>query len=84
MDVDGHPESLRQLPARSATGEPQLAVREGVLSVPRLATAPLRGRGLLAGGTVLITGGTGSRGDAGPASRRPARCPAARPRQPAR
>ncbi|MDV9178833.1 SDR family oxidoreductase, partial [Streptomyces sp. W16] len=63
VDVDGHPESLRQLPAALATGEPQLAVREGVLSVPRLATAPpSEDADSLAGGTVLITGGTGSLG----------------------
>ncbi|XUL93554.1 SDR family NAD(P)-dependent oxidoreductase [Streptomyces galilaeus] len=63
VDVDGHPESLRQLPAALATGEPQLAVHEGVLSVPRLATAPpSEDAGSLAGGTVLITGGTGSLG----------------------
>ena len=63
VDVDGHPESLRQLPAALATGEPQLAVREGVLRVPRLAaTPPSEDAGSLAGGTVLITGGTGSLG----------------------
>ncbi|WP_262063240.1 type I polyketide synthase [Streptomyces sp. STR69] len=63
VDVDGHPESLRRLPAALATGEPQLSVREGVLRVPRLATAPpSEDAGSLAGGTVLITGGTGSLG----------------------
>ncbi|MGX9883008.1 SDR family NAD(P)-dependent oxidoreductase [Streptomyces sp. NPDC002276] len=63
VDVDGHPESLRQLPAALATGEPQVAVREGVLRVPRLAAAPpSEDAGSLAGGTVLITGGTGSLG----------------------
>ncbi|MFE2416897.1 SDR family NAD(P)-dependent oxidoreductase [Streptomyces hokutonensis] len=63
VDVDDHPESLRQLPAALATGEPQIAVRDGVLSVPRLAIAPpSEDAGSLAGGTVLITGGTGSLG----------------------
>ena len=63
VDVDGHPESLRQLPAALATGEPQIAVRDGVLSVPRLAAAPpSEVEGSLAGGIVLITGGTGSLG----------------------
>ncbi|MFJ5306613.1 type I polyketide synthase [Streptomyces sp. NPDC088350] len=64
VDVDGHPESLRQLPAALATGEPQLAVREGMVSVPRLAAAPSSEAAddSLGGGTVLITGGTGSLG----------------------
>jgi len=63
VDVDGRPESLRQLPAALATGEPQIAVRDGVLSVPRLAIAPGSATdGSLGGGTVLITGGTGSLG----------------------
>lgn len=63
VDVDGRPESLRQLPAALATGEPQLAVREGMLAVPRLATAPVpEADGSLGGGAVLITGGTGSLG----------------------
>ena len=63
VDVDGHPESLRRLPAALATGEPQIAVRDGMLSVPRLATAPgSASDGSLGGGAVLITGGTGSLG----------------------
>ncbi|WP_427917542.1 SDR family NAD(P)-dependent oxidoreductase [Streptomyces sp. cg40] len=63
VDVDGHPESLRQLPAALATGEPQIALRDGALSVPRLAAAPpSEVEGSLTGGTVLITGGTGSLG----------------------
>ncbi|MGW2327499.1 SDR family NAD(P)-dependent oxidoreductase [Streptomyces sp. NPDC001700] len=67
VDVDGRPESLRLLPAAIATGEPQLAVREGTVRVPRLTAAPSP-----AGpsptdlatlhGTVLITGGTGALG----------------------
>ncbi|MFF5306337.1 SDR family NAD(P)-dependent oxidoreductase [Streptomyces sp. NPDC013161] len=63
MDVDGRPESLRQVPAALATGEPQIAVREGMLSVPRLAVSPSSATdGSLGDGTVLITGGTGSLG----------------------
>ena len=63
VDVDGRPESLRQLPLALATGELQLAVRDGMLSVPRLGAAPPpEGDGSLGGGTVLITGGTGSLG----------------------
>lgn len=63
VDVDGRPESLRQVSAALATGEPQIAVRDGMLSVPRLATAPgPTTDGSLGEGTVLITGGTGSLG----------------------
>lgn len=63
VDVDGRPESLRLLPAALATGEPQLAIREGLLSVPRLAaSAGSVADGSLGRGTVLITGGTGSLG----------------------
>lgn len=63
VDVDGRPESLRLLPAALGTGEPQLAIRDGLLSVPRLAAIP--GAAVddsLGRGTVLITGGTGSLG----------------------
>ncbi|MFD7479489.1 alpha/beta fold hydrolase [Streptomyces sp. NPDC059837] len=63
VDVDGRPESLRLLPAALSTGEPQLAIREGMLSVPRLAGTPgAPTDGSLGRGTVLITGGTGSLG----------------------
>ncbi|MFF2123950.1 SDR family NAD(P)-dependent oxidoreductase [Streptomyces olivochromogenes] len=63
VDVDGRPESLRLLPAALGTGEPQLAVRDGLLSVPRLAATPgAATNGSLGRGTVLITGGTGSLG----------------------
>ncbi|MEU3741458.1 type I polyketide synthase [Streptomyces sp. NPDC032198] len=37
VDVDGRPESLRMLPTAVATGEPQLRLREGRVTVPRLA-----------------------------------------------
>ncbi|MGW4144126.1 type I polyketide synthase, partial [Streptomyces mirabilis] len=56
-------ELLRLLPAALGTGEPQLAIRDGLLSVPRLAAIP--GAAVddsLGRGTVLITGGTGSLG----------------------
>ncbi|WP_405854126.1 SDR family NAD(P)-dependent oxidoreductase [Streptomyces sp. NBC_01515] len=50
-----------------AVGEPQLAVRGSVLSVPRLVRAAavvesVGGRAPVVGGTVLVTGGTGSLG----------------------
>ncbi|MBB3078666.1 acyl transferase domain-containing protein/thioesterase domain-containing protein [Streptomyces violarus] len=65
VDVDGRPESLRMLPSAIATGEAQLRVREGQVTVPRLAAAgdassdaaPFHAKG-----TVLITGGTGALG----------------------
>jgi len=44
-DVDDAPESLRVLAAATNGGEPQLAIRHGVVSVPRLARA---GSGVLA------------------------------------
>ncbi|MGW4057242.1 type I polyketide synthase [Amycolatopsis sp. NPDC004747] len=52
------------LPAVLASGEPQVRVRNGVASVPRLARAtPARdARPLDPRGTVLITGGTGTLG----------------------
>ncbi|KDN20688.1 type I polyketide synthase [Amycolatopsis rifamycinica] len=52
------------LPAVVATGEPQVRVRDGVASVPRLARIPATpdARPLHPGGTVLITGGTGTLG----------------------
>ncbi|MER5216175.1 type I polyketide synthase [Streptomyces sp. NPDC002838] len=68
-DVDGRPESLRLLPAAVAGGEPQLSIRAGQVTVPRL-TASFGG-GMDPGsvrpafgpdGTVLITGGTGALG----------------------
>ncbi|MFC3890686.1 SDR family NAD(P)-dependent oxidoreductase [Lentzea rhizosphaerae] len=46
-----------------ATGEPQVAARDGVLRAPRLAKAEPTGTGPgLNGGTVLVTGGTGGLG----------------------
>ncbi|MBT2386231.1 SDR family NAD(P)-dependent oxidoreductase [Streptomyces sp. ISL-11] len=40
-DVDGHEDSYRKLTAALATDEPQLALRAGELSVPRLARVPV-------------------------------------------
>ncbi|WP_103350653.1 type I polyketide synthase [Amycolatopsis sp. CA-128772] len=59
-DLDDH----AVLPAVVASGEPQVRVRDGVASVPRLArVAPERdARPLDPEGTVLITGGTGTLG----------------------
>ncbi|MEV4383557.1 SDR family NAD(P)-dependent oxidoreductase, partial [Streptosporangium sp. NPDC049644] len=73
VDVDSHESSLPALPhvldAASASGEPQVAVREGAVRVPRLARVPLGDDLDEAGirawdpeGTVLITGGTGGLG----------------------
>ncbi|MGI5373366.1 type I polyketide synthase [Streptomyces sp. CA-251387] len=67
VDVDGRPESLRMLRSAVATGEPQLRVRDGQVTVPRLAVvgdgdASGTGSAFGAGGTVLITGGTGALG----------------------
>ncbi|MFF6945257.1 type I polyketide synthase, partial [Streptomyces lavendulae] len=66
-DTDGEPDSLRRLAAAVATGEPQLALREGRMSVPRLARVPVTAgtapaRALDPHGTALITGGTGALG----------------------
>nr|WP_307822093.1 SDR family NAD(P)-dependent oxidoreductase [Streptomyces coffeae] len=64
VDVDGDEKSLRRLPATVATGEPQVAVRNGVASVARLArlAAPADAPEPVAfapDGPVLITGGLG-------------------------
>ncbi|MEH1016984.1 SDR family NAD(P)-dependent oxidoreductase [Micromonospora sp. CPCC 206060] len=65
VDTDGTPDALRALPAAVATGEPELALRGTTVHAPRLAratTAALDGEVWPAGGTVLITGGTGGLG----------------------
>ncbi|MGP3972260.1 SDR family NAD(P)-dependent oxidoreductase, partial [Streptomyces sp. 6N223] len=75
VDVDDHEASRRAIPAAVASaiasGEPQLAIRGGEASVPRLvrarAAAPPATAPPLAGppdGTILITGGTGTLGAA--------------------
>ncbi|MGW5696940.1 SDR family NAD(P)-dependent oxidoreductase, partial [Streptomyces asiaticus] len=67
VDTDGADESLRALPAALASGEPQLAIRAGAVSVPRLARVAVEPegddpRGLDPEGTVLVTGASGSLG----------------------
>ncbi|MFF7890299.1 type I polyketide synthase, partial [Streptomyces sp. NPDC020794] len=66
VDLDDDPASRAALPAAVATGQAQLAIRAGVLLVPRLtrAAAPpaTAARDLDPDGTVLITGGTGALG----------------------
>ncbi|MFI0165589.1 SDR family NAD(P)-dependent oxidoreductase [Streptomyces sp. NPDC017095] len=65
-DTDRDPASAAVLPAAALSGEEQLAVRAGAVTVPRLAAAPA-GPGPAApvfdpAGTVLVTGGTGGLG----------------------
>ncbi|WP_410619058.1 SDR family NAD(P)-dependent oxidoreductase [Amycolatopsis sp. cmx-8-4] len=65
VDVDDQDASLRALPAALATGEPQLMLRRGVASAPRLARAETASEGLASldpAGTVLVTGATGALG----------------------
>jgi acyl transferase domain-containing protein/short-subunit dehydrogenase/acyl carrier protein len=60
-DLDDSEESSRILAAAVASGEPEIAIRQGVVTVPRLAKA-IGTSGELpwdADGTVMITGGTG-------------------------
>ncbi|MFL6123589.1 type I polyketide synthase [Actinophytocola sp.] len=62
VDLDGSPRSERTLPTLPAD-EPQLAVRDGAITVPRLTRATSSGSGARLfdpSGTVLITGGTGA------------------------
>ncbi|PSM39829.1 hypothetical protein C6Y14_29405, partial [Streptomyces dioscori] len=64
-DVDGRDDSLDILPAAILSGEPEVALREGQLRVPRLAeTDPVVSSvwGGLGSGWVLVTGGTGGLG----------------------
>ncbi|MDC0774011.1 type I polyketide synthase [Streptomyces sp. HD] len=65
VDLDDDPASYRALPAALDTGEPQLALRVGAVSAPRLARhtrAPEVSPGFGPDGTVLVTGGTGALG----------------------
>ncbi|WP_433390795.1 SDR family NAD(P)-dependent oxidoreductase [Micromonospora sp. KLBMP9576] len=67
VDTDGTEESERAVATAVATGEPQLAVREGALVTPRLTRhtpATSDGRMFDPAGAVLITGGTGTLGAA--------------------
>ncbi|TGB07539.1 SDR family NAD(P)-dependent oxidoreductase [Streptomyces palmae] len=69
IDVDGHPDSWRALPALLAASVPEAALRQGTAYVPKLVpvvapAAPERRsrRRIDPEGTVLVTGGTGSLG----------------------
>jgi acyl transferase domain-containing protein/acyl carrier protein len=66
VDLDGSEASRAALPGALASGELQIALRDGVALVPRLVrVAPEDGTaapGLDPSGTVLITGGTGGLG----------------------
>ncbi|MBQ1099153.1 SDR family NAD(P)-dependent oxidoreductase [Streptomyces sp. b94] len=71
VDTDGLPASRARLAAAVATGEAQLKIRDGQVSVPHLVHAPDTAPGHDAGdhtssalgtGTVLITGGTSGLG----------------------
>ncbi|WP_345600263.1 type I polyketide synthase, partial [Thermocatellispora tengchongensis] len=64
VELDGGPSSLQLLPGALTLDEPQLRIRDGLVTVPRLARAPGRVPGETAPieGTVLVTGGTGTLG----------------------
>ncbi|MFD7901533.1 SDR family NAD(P)-dependent oxidoreductase [Kitasatospora sp. NPDC059747] len=65
VDLDDARSSLRSLPAALATGEPQLALREGGIRIPRLvrntpedhADAPVEDAAPAGAGTVIVSGG---------------------------
>ncbi|MFE5602782.1 type I polyketide synthase [Streptomyces coelicoflavus] len=71
VDTDGTPASWARVRAAAATGEAQLRIRDGQVTVPRLVRAPGTAPGRDGAedtpfapgtGTVLITGGTGGLG----------------------
>ncbi|MEV5358214.1 SDR family NAD(P)-dependent oxidoreductase [Streptomyces sp. NPDC052693] len=70
LDTDGRADSWARVPAAAETGEDQLRIRAGTVTVPRLTrpaaaprpAGPDRGRPALGSGTVLITGGTSGLG----------------------
>ncbi|GAA3291230.1 hypothetical protein GCM10020295_07550 [Streptomyces cinereospinus] len=64
VDTDGSRASADALAAVLASGEPEIALRDGEARVPRLVRAKTThtARPALAAGTVLITGGTGGLG----------------------
>ncbi|MEV4583194.1 SDR family NAD(P)-dependent oxidoreductase, partial [Nonomuraea jabiensis] len=65
VDTDDHPDSAAALLRACASGEPQVALRQGELRVPRIVPvtppAPATAPGAV-DGTVLLTGGTGELG----------------------
>ncbi|MFI1038227.1 type I polyketide synthase [Streptomyces hygroscopicus] len=67
VDLDGAADAPKAVPDALASGEPQVAVRDGVLRAPRLARAVAAGSGedapeFDADGTVLVTGASGTLG----------------------
>ncbi|WP_399217491.1 SDR family NAD(P)-dependent oxidoreductase [Streptomyces sp. SAJ15] len=64
VDLDGHPDSLRALPAALDRGEQELAIRQGTPKAPRLgrAAAGTTDAAWNAEGTVLVTGASGTLG----------------------
>ncbi|MEV1084883.1 SDR family NAD(P)-dependent oxidoreductase [Streptomyces sp. NPDC050211] len=65
VDIDDQPASRALVPAAAATGEPQLKIRTGGVTTPRLAHTPAASAPdgpALGAGTVLITGGTSGLG----------------------
>ncbi|MFD8708749.1 SDR family NAD(P)-dependent oxidoreductase, partial [Kitasatospora sp. NPDC059648] len=65
VDLDDAPASAAALPAAVELDEPQLALRDGEVAVPRLtraAAAERTGPAFDTDGTVLVTGGTGALG----------------------
>ncbi|WP_443732074.1 SDR family NAD(P)-dependent oxidoreductase [Streptantibioticus ferralitis] len=66
IDLDDQESSHRALPAALATGEPQLALRDGAVSVPRLtrilAEDDHHAPAIDPDGTALVTGATGTLG----------------------
>ncbi|WPB93156.1 type I polyketide synthase [Streptomyces malaysiensis] len=66
VDLDTHPDSLEALPAALASGEQELAVREGTVKAPRLARATTQPETETPewnpDGTVLLTGASGTLG----------------------
>ncbi|MEU7298075.1 SDR family NAD(P)-dependent oxidoreductase [Streptomyces exfoliatus] len=67
-DTDASHERLAALAALASSGEPQAALRDGTVLLPRLRRVPVtdtpagRAPDWKAGGTVLVTGGTGTLG----------------------
>ncbi|WP_405365494.1 SDR family NAD(P)-dependent oxidoreductase [Kitasatospora sp. NBC_00039] len=63
VELAGGDASLRLLPAAVASGEPELALRDGTVFVPRVVRAETgTGSPFDGTGTVLVTGGTGGLG----------------------